>query len=61
MGESNNRGRWVRTWLRIGGKDYSVYNPGKVRQGLRLWVKALRKVLPRQQGSDDANDGGSGS
>lgn len=60
MGESNNRRRWVRTWFRIGGKDYSVYNPGKVRQGLKLWVKALRKALPRQ-GPADPNDGGPGS
>lgn len=60
MADSNNRQRLLRTWLRIGGKDYSVYNPGRVRLGLRLWVKALRKVAFRQ-GPAVPNDGGAGS
>lgn len=60
MGEPNKRRRWVCTRIRIGGKDYSVYHPGRVRQGLRLWVKALRKALPRQ-GPGAPHDGDSGS
>lgn len=44
---------------RIGGKDLSVYNPAKVRQGLKLWVEALIRNIPRQ-GPDGAGSEGSG-
>ena len=60
MRHFKNRRRRLRTWFRIGGRDYSVHNPRRVRQGMRLWIKALRKALPRHQ-ADDRTDGGPGS
>jgi len=42
----------------IGGKDYSVYEPGKVRLGLRLWTEAFLRALPQQMPAppDEADD-----
>jgi hypothetical protein len=39
---------------RITGKDYSVYNPTKARLGMRLWVEAFIKAIPKHV-KDDGN------
>jgi hypothetical protein len=41
---------------RIGGKDYSVYSPVKVRQGLRLWVEELLRSLPGRKDEEDPGE-----
>lgn len=36
------------------GQDFSVFNPVKVRQGLRLWTEAvLRSLAQRQAGRQE--------
>lgn len=32
---------------KVSGRDYSVFNPSKVRQGLRIWTESFIQALPR--------------
>ena len=41
---------------RIGGKDYSVYSPVKVRQGLKLWAEELIRALPGRTDDKDPDE-----
>jgi hypothetical protein len=38
---------------KITGKDYSVYNPTKVRLGMRIWTEAFIKALPKYVKDDN--------
>lgn len=39
------------------GQDYSISNPTKVRQGLRVWTEAVLRLLAQQEASRQEQPG----